>query len=370
MNPPPTPDIRGPEPTRGGTLRDRLLRVALFWKLLGAGVAVSGGTVLFVVWIAAREGFDATPLTVVGLLAGITLATALVQATVLRIALVPLARLEDTARRVRDGELGARAAASATEDAQMRRLRVSFNEMLDEVEAIRIRAGRAARTTLDAQEEERDAVARELWAEPAQALASLLIRLRVLAKRHPEWTDTTEELELGVREALEEVRRLARRLRPPELDELGVRAALAAHIRSLTVPTHLEPQIIGEIPEERLDAETSLALFRICQAAITYSVSRDPEDARPLQLTFRTGIGALDVDLLCPDGDRLESEPTIEAWAERARLAGGALIARPSRRGGRRLRLSLPLQRQDALRVLTPHDVDGSPLHTPQGAQR
>jgi two-component system sensor histidine kinase UhpB len=363
-------DVSRPGATWTGALRDRLLRVSLFWKLLGAAVAVSGGTVLFVVWIAAREGFTATPATVIGLLAGIVLGTALVQATVLRVALVPLAGLEDAARRVRDGELGARAPASAVEDARMRRLRISFNEMLDEVEALRNRAGRAARATLDAEEEERDAVARELWAEPAQSLAGLLIRLRVLAKRNPEWTDATEELELSVREALEEVRRLARRLRPPELDELGVRAALAAHVRSLTVPSSLEPQLVGEIPEERLDAETSLALFRICQAAITHSVSRDPDGARPLQLTFRTGIGALDVDFHCPDGDRLEAEPTIEAWAERARLAGGALVARPAQRGGRRLRLSLPLRQEDAGRVRTAHDVPEHTIHSPQGASR
>ncbi len=321
----------------------RALGVPLFWKLLWAGVAVSTGTALFALWVAERQQGGLTPVEIVVLLAGLTAGTALVQSVVLRVALSPLALLEGTAQRVRSGQWEARVDASKVEDARIRRLRLAFNGMLDEIDAARRREARAARVTLGAEEDERDRIARELYGEPAQALAGLLVRLRVLVRTHPEISGATEDLERGVRDALEEVRRLARRLRPPELEELGVRAALAAHVRSLTVPHALEPEIRGDVPDARLAPEASLTLFRVCQAAITKSVSRDPTGSEPVSITFTCHDDRLVVDIRCaPDADG-PGAAEFDAWSERVRWSGGHLTRRDMRQGRRRLRLSLPL---------------------------
>ena len=335
----------------------RILGVPLFWKLLWSGVAVSAGTALFVLWVLAGQPDGLAPLEIVLLLAGLTAGTALVQAVVLRVALSPLALLEATAQRVRAGQWEARADASRVEDARIRRLRLAFNGMLDQIDAARRREAQAARETLEAEEGERDRIARELYGEPAQALAGLLVRLRVLVRTHPEISGATEDLEHGIREALEEVRRLARRLRPPELDELGVKAALAAHVRSLTVPRTLEPVIRGDLPDDRLAPEASLTLFRICQAAITKSVSRDPTGSEPVSITFTTHDDRVVVDIRCPKGPDGPGATEYDAWAERVRWSGGRLTRRGEVHGRRRLRLSLPLAQaaRPAGRSTTPH---------------
>jgi two-component system sensor histidine kinase UhpB len=321
----------------------RILRVPLFWKLLWSGVAVSTGTALFVLWVAERQQGGLSPMDIVILLAGLTVGTALVQAVVLRVALSPLALLEATAQRVRAGHWEARADASRVEDARIRRLRLAFNGMLDQIDASRRREARAARETLEAEEHERDRIARELYGEPAQALAGLLVRLRVLVRTHPEISGATDDLERGIRDALDEVRRLARRLRPPELDELGVRAALAAHVRSLTVPDALTPVIRGELPDDRMAPEVSLALFRICQAAITKSVSRDPNESVPVSIHFAVHDDRVLAEILCPPDPAGPGAVEYDAWAERIRWTGGRLTRREDAGGRRRLGLSLPL---------------------------
>jgi len=321
----------------------RALGVPLFWKLLWAGVAVSTGTALFALWVAERQQVGLAPHEIVALLAGLTLGTAVVQAVVLRIALAPLAMLETTAQRVRRGDWDARADSSRVEDIRLRRLRIAFNGMLDEVDTARRRQSRVARDTIVAEEYERDRIARELYGEPAQALAGLLVRLRVLVRSHPEISGAADDMETGIRDALEEVRRLARRLRPPELDELGVRAALAAHIRSLTVPHELEPILHGEVPDERLDPEVSLTLFRVCQAVITRSVSRDPGASEPVTITFTERDDRVVVDLHCPRTPEGPGATEYEAWSERVRWSGGQLARRSDSGRGQRLRLTLPL---------------------------
>lgn len=328
-------------------LTERILGVPLFWKLLWAGVAVSTGTALFVIWVVERQQVGLTPLEIVILLAGLTAGTGLVQAVVLRIALSPLALLEATAQRVRSGHWDARADASRVEDRRIRRLRIAFNQMLDEIDLARRREARAARETIVAEEDERDRIARELYGEPAQALAGLLVRLRVLVRTHPEISGAADELETGIRDALDEVRRLARRLRPPELDELGVRAALAAHVRSLTVPHALEPILRGDVPDDRLAPEASLTLFRVCQAAITKSVSRDPGASGAVSIHFETRDDRLVVDIRCPPDPDGPCAADYDAWAERVRWTGGQMTRRGRREGHQRLRLSLPLSETD-----------------------
>lgn len=344
---------------RRATLRERavarLLGVPLFWKLLWAGVVVSAGTLLFALLMAQRDPAGLTPTGFLLLFAGLTLGTALVQAIVLRIALSPLAGLETTAERVRRGDRDARAGASRVEDLRLRRLRTSFNGMLDEIEAARLDQERIARETLVREEVERDRVARELYGEPAQALAGLLVRLRLLVRSNPEISGAAHDLEAGIRDALEEVRRLARRLRPPELDELGVRAALAAHVRSLTVPHELAPMIEGDVPDDRLPPEAALTLFRICQAAITRTVSRPTTDAVPLRISFRTLDDRIVVDLACPPTPGGPDEEEFDGWAERVRWTGGHLSNHGNKADGQRLRLTLPL---DATEASTPVSTD------------
>ena len=96
--------------------------------------------------------------------------------------------------------------------------------MLDRLEADRAAASAHA---LAAQEGERQRIARELHDEIGQSLTVALLSLKRVADRAPE--DLREELhgaQETVRSSLDDVRQVARRLRPDVLDDLGLQSAL------------------------------------------------------------------------------------------------------------------------------------------------
>src|ERR1044071_6795809 len=90
----------------------------------------------------------------------------------------------------------------------------AFNQMLDRLEVERRKSGRRA---LRAQEAERLRIARGLHDEVGQALTGVLLELDFLAG---------DDAKRAVRQALEEVRRIAQELRPEMLEQLGLKSAL------------------------------------------------------------------------------------------------------------------------------------------------
>lgn len=252
-----------------------LLRVPLYYKILIANAALvlvgtlfgSGVTATFVRQEPARSWFE-----VAGLLALIGVGfTLLVNALILRVALRPLDDLERTAARVQRGELDRRAPVSPVADRELDRLRVTFNAMLDTAAAYRARLREVAARALGAAEEERKRIARELHDETAQMLAALLIRIRVVRNsRDPAAMEPLlDDMRMEVSHALEGVRRFARGLRPPALDELGLVPAIEVLARSLeeiggvAVAFHAE-DVAGDLAP---DAE--LATYRIVQEALS-----------------------------------------------------------------------------------------------------
>ena len=101
----------------------------------------------------------------------------------------------------------------------------TFNAMLDRLEAER---GASTAQVLAAQETERKRIAQELHDEIGQSLTAVLLGLKRAVDRAP--VELREELH-GLRRraySLDEVRLVARRLRPGVLDDLGLLSALSA----------------------------------------------------------------------------------------------------------------------------------------------
>src|SRR5213078_771450 len=103
-------------------------------------------------------------------------------------------------------------------------LEQAFREMLDRLEAERLRGASAA---LEAQERERARVARDLHDEVNQALTALVLRIEALrTKAPPELSAELAETGAVATQAMEELLTVARALRPTALDDLGLTAAL------------------------------------------------------------------------------------------------------------------------------------------------
>jgi PAS domain S-box-containing protein len=129
------------------------------------------------------------------------------------------------------------------------------------------------RRIIDAQEAERQRVARELHDGVNQIIASAKMRLCKVEAAIPALNPAAREIlgrceHLLVR-ALEENRRIAHNLRPSELDELGLATACRNFCREVQTRTRLKFRCRISRGEQRWPREVELNLFRIVQEAIT-----------------------------------------------------------------------------------------------------
>jgi two-component system sensor histidine kinase UhpB len=344
------------EPSRIPASVRALLRIPLFYKILIANaVLVLVGT-LFGTLVTARYVRDepgAPLLGVAGLLALIGIAiTLLVNAVILRVALRPLDELERTAARVQRGELERRAPVSPVADRELDRLRRTFNAMLDTAAAYRARLREVAARALSAAEEERKRIARELHDETAQMLAALLIRIRVV--RNSRDPAQMELLLDGMREdvsrALEGIRRFARGLRPPALDELGLVPAIEGHARSLEEISGLTVEVRAEDVAGHLPPQAELATYRIVQEALSNivrhahathaRVSLAREDDRLVVTVEDDGRGFDPENVIATEGGGLG----LFGMKERAGYIGGQVQVTSAPGAGTRVRAEIPLE--------------------------
>jgi two-component system sensor histidine kinase UhpB len=223
----------------GGALIRALLGVPLLYKLLFANIAiVLAGAVAGTAFTAGLVRADPmlSTLRIIGVftLVGVGV-SALANFLVLQLALSPLRQLERAAGRVRSGDPDVRAAPSALADADLTQLTETFNNTLTSLAVYRQRLRDVAAAALRGAEGERKRMALELHDDTAPTLVALLARLGAArATRDSAATDAyLEEVRDGLAGAIEGVRRIARALRPPALEEMGVVGAVREHARSV-----------------------------------------------------------------------------------------------------------------------------------------
>ncbi len=277
---------------------------------------------------------------------------------VLRAALDPLARLQEVARRVREGDLAVRAQPTPLADAEIAQLAITLNAILDEVqryqEQMRALSGRVIR----AQEEERQRIARELHDDTGQVLTLLLIRLKLLEGQPgaDSLHEQIAELRGLVAGAIDQVRQLALNLRPPSLDQLGLIPALRSLAGTFTANTRIPVKL--DLPREpvRLPPEQTIAVYRIAQEALTNAAKH----AKATRIELGVGVGAAHLLLTVRDDGRgfdpaAVARPVGRASAagpgvglfgmeERARLVGGTLRIASAPGGGTQVALDVPLE--------------------------
>ncbi|NRD76683.1 sensor histidine kinase [Bacillus sp. BRMEA1] len=128
---------------------------------------------------------------------------------------------------------------------------------------------------IEAQEEERRRLSREIHDGPAQMLANVIVRSdlveRVFREKGPEETfSEIQSFKKMVRSALYEVRRIIYDLRPMALDDLGLVPTLRKYLRTIEEYHNnsiIEFMNIGS-EERRLPAKYEVALFRLIQESV------------------------------------------------------------------------------------------------------
>jgi len=220
-------------------------------------------------------------------------------------------------------------------------LAAAFNEMLERLEAER--RDSVARA-LAAQEGERLRVAQELHDGVGQSLTGVVLQLGRAARDMPEPNrERVLEAQETARDSLEEVRRIARMLRPEALDDLGLASAL--HVLGERIAEHSELQVDVHVqpglPDFGGDAE--LVLYRVAQEALTNVARHAGARRATVQLALSGGHPRLEVD---DDGHGFPRQGTegggVRGMRERAVLIGASLKLGTSPLGGARVTLDLP----------------------------
>lgn len=357
--PGPPPGTEGKTSPRGWI--ERLLRVPLFYKILIANAvilaAVAGGGV----WIAARlgvAGLGADPWLVAAGAAGVgLLVSGLLNVVILRRALAPIRALERTAARIQAGTSPetTRVPEHRLADRDQARLIRVFNEMIETMSRHRVRLRKLAVSALETAESERRRIARQLQDETAQELASLLIRIQLVRKSSdPNERDRLlDELRREATGTLETVRRVARGLRPPELDEIGVDRAIRAFVRGMSEGDGPEVELDLVPVEDCLGPEARLALYRILQEAVT-NVQRHADARRAVVRVARKERCVVAEVTDDGRGFRAETEPDDAAepslglvgMRERALYVGGELRVSSRPGAGTRVHVELPCRQR------------------------
>jgi len=125
---------------------------------------------------------------------------------------------------------------------------------------------------VNAQEEERRSIARELHDEIGQALTAIKVELAVVERALDTQARTRNvlgEARAITDHALQTVRDLSQLLHPPLLDDLGLAATLDWYLGSFSKRTGIAAELLREEADERLAPEIEMCLYRITQEALT-----------------------------------------------------------------------------------------------------
>ena len=320
-------------------MRTRVSSLPLFWRVFATNATAMllafGGLALAPVTVSAPIGAGELAELASGLVALLVLNLLL-----LRSAFRPLDTLARAMRRHDPLAPGARVPVDGEPD--IAALAQAFNEMLDRLESERRDSTRQALRVLEG---ERSRIARELHDEVGQTLTGVMLQVEALAASIPdEMRPQLDELRETARSGTEDVRRIARQLRPEALEDLGLQSALAALASAFgeqahaTVHRRLEPAL-------PLSREEELVVYRVAQEALT-NIARHADASRvELELHQNREQTVLTVR---DDGrglapGALPSSHGIRGMRERAMLIG-AQIGIASKPGqGTEITLSIPL---------------------------
>lgn len=343
-----------PRPSPWRRLLDAMTALPIFHKVIvgNAAVVLFGAVVgTYMTTYAVRMDRTDSPVELVFMFAAIGAALSVaVNWVVLKAALQPLNVITRTVEEVRKGNLRARAEPHPFTDPQIETLRETLNAMLDRLDEHGARLRALSSQIIKAQEEERLRISRELHDETAQALASLLVRQRLVERS----TDaealhrTMADLRALTSETLEGVRRMALELRPTMLDDLGLVAAVEAFARQFSQRTGIPVDVRMTRRPERLPPEVELVAFRVIQEALS-NVARHSGASRA-EVTLGASPGLLVVGV-SDDGhgfdpvaalDSRERSLGLFGMRERAALVEGELSLDSEIGRGTRVRLEIP----------------------------
>ncbi|UOF92073.1 PAS domain-containing sensor histidine kinase [Fodinisporobacter ferrooxydans] len=251
----------------------------------------------------------------------------------------------------RGQEIPVTASSTRMPDHAMGALVVILRDMSEQKRVERERFQRITTNhVIQAQEEERKRVSRDLHDGVGQALYSIVIGLQLLQNQvvNEDVKNYLEDVHQMTIRALEEVKSLAVELRPSALDDLGLIPAIRSYSKRFEQTFGIETELEVSGPMRRYASSVETALYRICQEAMTNAVKY--ADTDKIHIRLRDEGHLLELQIADKgqgfDVNQIEIQGTglgLYGMSERAHLLGGQLDIQSSIGEGTCISVSVPL---------------------------
>jgi signal transduction histidine kinase len=229
-----------------------------------------------------------------------------------------------------------------------RRGRARYRELVasrQELEALSARL-------VDAQEEERLSISRELHDEVGQTLGALLVELGQLSKLVPAEHDLLQGLIARIKSsaetAVKSIRDLALLLRPPMLDDLGLVPALEWQGREISRRGDMEVDVHSETVSDELADDVKVCVYRIVQEALTNAERHS--GAKHATVSVEHSEGKIRLQIV-DDGNGFHADRVrgmgILGMEERAKRLGGSLAIKSAPGKGTTVLAEIPAERSE-----------------------
>ena len=233
-----------------------------------------------------------------------------------------------------------------------------------------------AANIVEAREEERQHIARELHDELGQRLTALKMELAASARNqvNDSASDRHQHMMDMVDETMKATRHLAMGLRPPMLDDLGLESAMDWLVRQFMQNHAIKVDLQIETLQAPLPPSVSVSLYRILQEALT-NIARH-SSAQQVHIDLKSHGQWIQL-VVQDDGQGLPEQDAVPkrssfgliGMRERVRMHSGQFQFRNAVHGGARLVVRLPLTNIDTAHFrlpvsesAPPPDSDFSPL--------
>ncbi|HYL61351.1 MAG TPA: sensor histidine kinase [Candidatus Methylomirabilis sp.] len=200
---------------------------------------------------------------------------------------------------------------------------------------------------VEAQEQERRSISRELHDEVGQTLGALLVEIGQLSKLAPAQDEAARSQIAHIKSvagsAVKSIRDMALLLRPPMLDDLGLVPALEWQAREISRRSEMEVEVHSENVSESLSDETKVCVYRLVQEALNNAARHAA--AKNAKVTVSQNSAKITVQIK-DDGRGFDPHRQrgmgILGMEERVKRLGGTLTLESSPGHGATVRAELP----------------------------
>ncbi|ACL70929.1 sensor histidine kinase [Halothermothrix orenii] len=206
---------------------------------------------------------------------------------------------------------------------------------------------------IQAQEDERKRVAREIHDGPAQSIANLVFRVelaqKLMDKDLKKARNELEDVKELVRLSMQEVRKIIYDLRPMSLDDLGLIPTLRRYINKFNEQTKIiiDFNILG--PKRRLPNTYEITIFRLIQEGLNNIYKHSKASTGTVTLEYTPEQINI---LISDDGIGFKPEEVgankfgLVSMRERCELLGGKLDLFSEKNKGTKIKITLPIKQR------------------------